>query len=102
MTFLDPILIEVLSCKPNSTLEVNPKKIFFLRIFIHNHSNMVFKRTVSCCFVSNIARLRGVFGALSNTYDGTFRDSLWRIFFKTGVLKNFAKFKEKHLCWSLF
>ena len=28
--------------------------------------------------------------------------SLWRCFVKKGVLKNFAEFTGKHLCWSLF
>ena len=28
--------------------------------------------------------------------------SRWQMFFKTGVLKNFAMFTRKHLCWSLF
>ena len=30
-----------------------------------------------------------------------YRSSLWRMFFKV-VLKNFANFTGKHLCWSLF
>ena len=30
------------------------------------------------------------------------RSSLSQIFFKIDVLKNFANFKGKHLCWSLF
>ena len=28
--------------------------------------------------------------------------SHWQMFFKIGVLKDFANFTEKHLCWSLF
>ena len=32
----------------------------------------------------------------------TFRSSRSQMFFKIGVLKNFAIFTEKHLCWSLF
>ena len=30
-----------------------------------------------------------------------FRSSSTQIFFKTGVVRNFAIFTEKHLCWSL-
>ena len=30
-----------------------------------------------------------------------FRTSLSQMLCKIGVLKNFAKFKEKHLCWNL-
>ena len=30
------------------------------------------------------------------------RNSHWRCSLKTGVLKNFTNFPEKHLCWSLF
>ena len=30
------------------------------------------------------------------------RSSCWHIFFKIGVFKNFANFRGKHLCWSLF
>ena len=26
----------------------------------------------------------------------------WKVFFKVGLLKNFANFTAKHLCWSLF
>ena len=32
----------------------------------------------------------------------TFRSSRSQMFFTIGVLKNFAIFTEKHLCWSLF
>ena len=32
----------------------------------------------------------------------TFRNSHSQMFFKVGVLKNFANFTGKHLCWSLF
>ena len=32
----------------------------------------------------------------------TLRSSRLQMFFKIGVLKNFAIFTEKHLCWSLF
>ena len=32
----------------------------------------------------------------------TFRGSRWQMFFKIGVLKNFANNTGKHLCWSLF
>ena len=31
-----------------------------------------------------------------------YRGSLSQMFFKIGVLKNFAIFTGKHLCWSLF
>ena len=31
-----------------------------------------------------------------------FRSSRLQIFFKIGVLKNFANFTGKHMCWSLF
>ena len=31
-----------------------------------------------------------------------FRSSRWQMFFKIGVLKNFANFTGKHLRWSLF
>ena len=31
-----------------------------------------------------------------------FRSSHSQVFFRRVVLKNFASFKEKHLCWSLF
>ena len=31
-----------------------------------------------------------------------FRSSRTQIFFKTGVVRNFAIFTEKHLCWNLF
>ena len=31
-----------------------------------------------------------------------FRSSCSQMFFKKGVLEKFAKFTEKHLCWSLF
>ena len=30
------------------------------------------------------------------------RSSRWQMLFKIGVLKNFASFTGKHLCWSLF
>ena len=33
-------------------------------------------------------------------FSGT-RDSRLQIFYKTGVLKSFAKFTGKHLCWSI-
>ena len=33
---------------------------------------------------------------------GIFRSSSSKMFFKIGVLKNFIKFTEKHLCWNLF
>ena len=29
------------------------------------------------------------------------KSSLWKMFFKIGVAKNFANFRGKHLCWSL-
>ena len=32
----------------------------------------------------------------------TIRISRSQMFFKIGILKNFANFKRKHLCWSLF
>ena len=32
----------------------------------------------------------------------TNKSSLSQIFFKKGILKNFANFKGKHRCWSLF
>ena len=35
-------------------------------------------------------------------HDKIIRSSRWQMFFKIGVLKNFAIFTEKHLCWSLF
>ena len=31
-----------------------------------------------------------------------FRNSRSQMFFKIGILKNFANFTAKHLCWSLF
>ena len=31
-----------------------------------------------------------------------FRSSRSQMFYKIGVLKNFAKFTRKHLCWSHF
>ena len=31
-----------------------------------------------------------------------FRSSCWQVFFKVGILKNFIIFTEKHLCRSLF
>ena len=31
-----------------------------------------------------------------------FRSNHMQMFFKTGVIRNFAIFTEKHLCWSLF
>ena len=34
-------------------------------------------------------------------HDKIIRSSRWQMFFKIGVLKNFAIFTEKHLCWSL-
>ena len=35
----------------------------------------------------------------NNTVD---RSSRWQMYFKIGVLKNFAIFTGKHLCWSIF
>ena len=35
-------------------------------------------------------------------HDKIIRSSCWHMFFKIGVLKIFAIFTEKHLCWSLF
>ena len=32
----------------------------------------------------------------------TFRGSHWHMFFKIGILKDFAYFTRKHSCWSLF
>ena len=31
-----------------------------------------------------------------------FRSSRLQVFFKIGIVKNFAIFTRKHLCWSLF
>ena len=38
---------------------------------------------------------------LNTPVESSFRNSLWQVFFKT-VLKGFANFTGKHLCWSLF
>ena len=38
----------------------------------------------------------------SNSQSGIIRSSLPEVFCKKGVLRNFAKFKGKHLCQSLF
>ena len=38
----------------------------------------------------------------SQFHERIFRSSRTQMFFKTGVLKRFANFAGKHLCWSLF
>ena len=58
---------------------------------LQNHANLV-KKTRSCMF-------HPVHSATSlNKY----RSSRSQMFFKIGVLKKFAHFTRKHLCWSLF
>ena len=42
------------------------------------------------------------FDMVSNTLLLTYRSSTLQMFFKIGVLKNFANFEEKHQCWFLF
>ena len=40
--------------------------------------------------------------SFSQFHERIFRSSRTQMFFKTGVLKRFANFAGKHLCWSLF
>ena len=44
-----------------------------------------------------------LYGTMANDFQTIlFRNSRTQLFFKIVVLKNFAIFTEKHLCWSLF
>ena len=64
-----------------------------------NHQEQLFHRTLITGFFRpvNIAKfLRRTF--LQNT----FRSWRLQIFLKVGILKSFANFTGKHLCWSLF
>ena len=38
---------------------------------------------------------------VQNLISNRYRSTLWRCSVKKGVLKNFANFTEKHMCWSL-
>ena len=43
-----------------------------------------------------------IFAYISLTFAILFRSSRSQMFFKLGVLKNFAIFSGKHLCWNPF
>ena len=49
-----------------------------------------------------IVTFKGYFFSVEHLASGIYRSSRSQMFFKKGVLKNFAKFTEKHLCCSLF
>ena len=83
-TFLQEILINIKHVNPTA---------------LSTAKNTFFHRTLITSYVrpSNIAKfLRTSF--LQNTSIS----SRLRMFFQTGVLKTFANFTEKHLCWSRF
>ena len=82
--FLQEILINIKTCHFHSS--INHQESFFHRTLITSYFRPV-----------NIAKfLRTAF--LQNTS----RSSRLQIFLKIGILKSFANFTGKHLCWSLF
>ena len=59
-------------------------------IFVKQKYSFLF----TLCFLRSQKRVLRVFGLM--------RSSRSQMFFKIGVLRNFANFRGKHLCWDLF
>ena len=52
--------------------------------------------------ITSYFRLVNIAKFLRTAFLHTFRSSCLQMFFKIGVLKSFANFTGKHLCWSFF
>ena len=63
-----------------------------------NHQGHFFHRTR----ITSYFRFVNIAKFLRTAFLYTFRSSRLQMFFKIGLLKSFANFTEKHLCWSLF
>ena len=73
--------------------------IFEILVRLRTSKKMV--RVIKSYF-QNYERLTHHFEAITGRECNLYRSSRSQMFFKIGVLKNFAIFAEKHLCWSLF
>ena len=75
--------------KSCSKFNTDSEYIYFWQENISRHWNIHEKRRTSICLCRYL-------------HTNHRRSSRSQMFFKTDVLKNFAIFKGKHLCWSLF
>ena len=76
------------------SLKIYLRKHFILiDFYFHNMASFVYFKSIASHFHMN---------TIKSKFRIIFRSSRPDVFFEKGVLKNFAKFKGKHLCQSLF
>ena len=76
------------------SLKIHLRKHFILIDFYFlNMASLVYFKSIASHFHMN---------TIKSKFRIIFRSSRPDVFFEKGVLKNFAKFKGKHLCQSLF
>ena len=66
-----------------------------------SHANVSYKTCICKCNIKHAYVGDGLKPYWLNSLEKA-RSSRARMFFKIGVLKNFANYTGKHLCWSLF
>ena len=103
----------------NAKVELSQSRSFFRDVINEPPLNIVFPSTIEHRLVeteleSNLNSLLKIFQDLIISWKSyhsvekfmflpeNLGSSRWQMFLKIGVLKNFANFTGKHLCWSLF